>query len=181
MATIELLPLRDLQACCAPITGEVISEENAISLARALKALADPARLRLLSMIAAHEDGEACVCDLTEPLALSQPTVSHHLKILTDAGFLTRSKRGTWAYYRIVPGARHRHLVLRRRSGPGQAERLCLLASDQGRGASRSRCRAASQTLVRHGRTGTPSVRTHATARSRPSDAASAGRPWRTG
>src|SRR6478609_2934521 len=71
MATIELLPLRDLQACCAPITGEVISEENAISLSRALKALADPARLRLLSMIAAHEDGEACVCDLTEPLALS--------------------------------------------------------------------------------------------------------------
>jgi ArsR family transcriptional regulator len=105
MATIELLPLRDLQACCAPITGEVISEENAISLSRALKALADPARLRLLSMIAAHEDGEACVCDLTEPLALSQPTVSHHLKILTDAGFLTRSKRGTWAYYRIAPGA----------------------------------------------------------------------------
>jgi ArsR family transcriptional regulator len=105
MATIELLPLRDLQACCAPITGEVIGEENAISLARALKALADPGRLRLLSMIAAHEDGEACVCDLTEPLALSQPTVSHHLKILTDAGFLTRSKRGTWAYYRIAPGA----------------------------------------------------------------------------
>ncbi|MGH1523578.1 ArsR/SmtB family transcription factor [Leifsonia sp. L25] len=83
----------------------MISEENAVSVARAMKALTDPARLRLLSMVAAHADGEACVCDLTEPLDLSQPTVSHHLKILVDAGFLSRSKRGTWAYYRIVPGS----------------------------------------------------------------------------
>ncbi len=105
MATIDLLPLRDLQACCAPITRDVISEDNAASLARGLKALADPTRLRLLSMISAHDDGEACVCDLTEPLGLSQPTVSHHLKILTDAGFLSRSKRGTWAYFRIIPGS----------------------------------------------------------------------------
>ncbi|MFP3466557.1 ArsR/SmtB family transcription factor [Leifsonia sp. SIMBA_070] len=105
MAITELLPLRDLQACCAPITREVISEENANSVARAMKALADPARLRLLSMVAAHADGEACVCDLTEPLQLSQPTVSHHLKVLSDAGFLSRTKRGTWAYYRIVPGS----------------------------------------------------------------------------
>ncbi len=102
---MELLPLRDLQSCCAPITREVVSEENAVSLARALKALADPARLRIVSMIAAHEDGEACVCDLTDPLGLSQPTVSHHLKVLSAAGFLTRSKRGTWAYYRIAPGS----------------------------------------------------------------------------
>ncbi|MGB4135265.1 MAG: metalloregulator ArsR/SmtB family transcription factor [Microbacterium sp.] len=78
---------------------------QAESLARALKALADPARLRLLSMIAAHERREACVCDLTDPLELSQGTVSHHLKTLMDAGFLTRSKRGTWAYYSIVDGA----------------------------------------------------------------------------
>lgn len=105
MSAIELLPLRDLQACCSPITGEVMSAAHAASLARTLKALADPARLRLLSMVAAHEDGEACVCDLTEPLGLSQPTVSHHLKVLADAGFLTRSKRGTWAYYRLVPDA----------------------------------------------------------------------------
>ena len=105
MAITELIPLRDLQACCSPITDEVISEENAVSVARAMKALSDPARLRLISMVAAHEDGEACVCDLTEPLGLSQPTVSHHLKILVDAGFLSRSKRGTWAYYRIVPGS----------------------------------------------------------------------------
>ena len=69
-----------------------------------MKALSDPARIRIVSMVAAHEDGEACVCDLTEPLELSQPTVSHHLKVLVDAGFLTRSKRGTWAYYRIAPG-----------------------------------------------------------------------------
>src|SRR3982751_6876806 len=105
MPVAELLPIRDLQACCAPITREVISESNAESLARSMKALAGPARLRLVSMVAAHEDGEACVCDLTEPLGLSQPTVSHHLKVLVDAGFLSRTKRGTWAYYRIVPGS----------------------------------------------------------------------------
>lgn len=101
----ELLPVRDLQACCAPLTREPIAAENAESMARTLRALADPARLRLISMVAAHEGGEACVCDLTEPLGLSQPTVSHHLRVLTDAGFLSRSKRGTWAYYKLVPGS----------------------------------------------------------------------------
>jgi ArsR family transcriptional regulator, arsenate/arsenite/antimonite-responsive transcriptional repressor len=105
VTTVDLLPLRDLRACCSPLTGEVITAEGADSLARTLKALADPARLRLLSVVAAHEDGEACVCDLTEPLGLSQPTVSHHLRVLMEAGFLTRSKRGTWAYYRLVDGA----------------------------------------------------------------------------
>lgn len=105
MPVAELISLHDLQACCAPITRETIGAENAESLARSLKALADPARLRLLSMVAAHENAEACVCDLTEPLELSQPTVSHHLKVLTDAGYLTRAKRGTWAYYRLVPGS----------------------------------------------------------------------------
>ncbi|WP_144712056.1 helix-turn-helix transcriptional regulator [Curtobacterium pusillum] len=105
MSTIEMLPIRDLQACCSPVTGEVISAANAESLAKTLKALADPARLRLLSMVAAHADAEACVCDLTEPLGLSQGTVSHHLKVLVDAGFLTRSKRGTWAYYAIADGS----------------------------------------------------------------------------
>ena len=105
MATLELLPLTDLDSCCCVTTGEPMPAEDAETLARALKALADPARLRLISMIAAHNDAESCVCDLTEPLGLSQPTVSHHLKVLTDAGFLTRSKRGTWAYYRVVPGA----------------------------------------------------------------------------
>lgn len=105
MSTTELLPIRDLQACCAPITREPIAPANAESLAKSLKALADPARLRLVSMVAAHADGEACVCDLTDPLGLSQPTVSHHLKVLVDAGYLTSSKRGTWHYYRLAPGA----------------------------------------------------------------------------
>jgi ArsR family transcriptional regulator len=76
-----------------------------MKLARSLRAIADPARLRLISMVAAHDGAEACVCDLTEPLGLSQPTVSHHLKVLVDAGILTRDKRGIWAYYALVPGA----------------------------------------------------------------------------
>lgn len=105
MPVTELLPIRDLQSCCAPITREPISPANAVSLAASLKALADPGRLRILSMVAAHADGEACVCDITEPLGLSQPTVSHHLKVLVDAGYLDRTKRGTWAYFRIVPGS----------------------------------------------------------------------------
>jgi ArsR family transcriptional regulator len=95
------LPLAD--ACCVPLLREPISADQAASLARTLKALADPARLRLVSMVAAHEGGEACVCDLTEPLGLTQPTVSHHLKILVDAGIFTRDKRGVWAYYALVP------------------------------------------------------------------------------
>jgi ArsR family transcriptional regulator len=98
------VPLADV-ACCAPLTREPLSAAAATDLARTLKAIADPARLRLLSMVAAHEGGEACVCDLTKPLGLSQPTVSHHLKILVDAGILTRDKRGVWAYFTLVPGA----------------------------------------------------------------------------
>jgi ArsR family transcriptional regulator len=82
---------------------EPITPDQAVDLARVLKALADPTRLRLVSMIAAHDGGEACVCELTEPLDLSQPTVSHHLKVLVDAGVLARDKRGVWAYYAIVP------------------------------------------------------------------------------
>jgi ArsR family transcriptional regulator len=84
---------------------QALTAEEAADLSRILKAIADPARLRLLSMVAAHEGAEACVCDLTEPLGLSQPTVSHHLKVLVDAGLLTRDKRGVWAYFRLVPGA----------------------------------------------------------------------------
>lgn len=91
--------------CCAPLTSETIDSDQAELLARTFKALADPARVRLISIIAAAEGQEACVCDLTEPVGLSQPTVSHHLKILTEAGLLSRSKRGTWAYYSVVPGA----------------------------------------------------------------------------
>jgi ArsR family transcriptional regulator, arsenate/arsenite/antimonite-responsive transcriptional repressor len=95
------LPL--LTGCCSPVVGRVITSGEAERLAGSLKAIADPVRLRLISLVAAHEDGEACVCDLTEPVGLSQPTVSHHLKILADAGILTRQQRGKWAYYRLVP------------------------------------------------------------------------------
>jgi len=102
-----LLPIVDVTdaACCTPLTKEAIDAERAADLARRLKALADPTRLRLVSIVAASEGEEACVCDLIEPVGLSQPTVSHHLRILMEAGFLTRSKRGTWAYYKLVPGA----------------------------------------------------------------------------
>ena len=93
------------EACCAPLLREPISAGQAAELARILKALADPARLRLVSMVAAHEGGEACVCDLTEPLGLTQPTISHHLKVLVEAGILSRDKRGVWAYYALVPSA----------------------------------------------------------------------------
>ena len=92
-------------ACCAPLVCEPLSAQDAAALARTLKAIADPARLRLLSLVAAREGAEACVCELTEPLGLSQPTVSHHLRVLVDAGLLTRDKRGVWAYYALVPGA----------------------------------------------------------------------------
>jgi ArsR family transcriptional regulator len=104
MTTLELSDISDA-SCCAPLTAEPLGAEEAEILAGRLKALADPTRLRLLSIVAASEDQEACVCDLIDPVGLSQPTVSHHLKILATAGFLTRTKRGTWAYYRLVDGA----------------------------------------------------------------------------
>lgn len=87
--------------CCAPLVREPLSAADAERVATTLKALAEPTRLRLLSLLAAHSGGEACVCDLTEPLGLSQPTVSHHLKVLLDAGLVSRDKRGVWAYYRL--------------------------------------------------------------------------------
>jgi ArsR family transcriptional regulator len=89
----------------SPLQGEVYDKHDANALAGVLKALADPARLRLLSLIQASPEGEACVCDLTSPIGLSQPTVSHHLRILTESGLLEREKRGVWAYYRLVPSA----------------------------------------------------------------------------
>jgi len=92
-------------ACCAPLTRETLPAEQAVNLARSLRALADPTRLRLISIVAASDEKEACACDLTEPTGLGQPTVSHHLKILTDAGFFTRTQRGNWAYFKLVPGA----------------------------------------------------------------------------
>ncbi|MEV4693042.1 metalloregulator ArsR/SmtB family transcription factor [Micromonospora echinospora] len=89
----------------SPLAGEPIKRADAERLAGVLKAVADPARLRLLSLIQAAPEGEASVSDLTAPLGLSQPTVSHHLRILTEAGLLEREKRGVWAYYRLVPSA----------------------------------------------------------------------------
>jgi ArsR family transcriptional regulator len=91
-------------ACCTPLLREPLSAGQAVGLAYVLKALADPVRLRLVSMVAAHDGGEACVCELTEPLGLTQPTISHNLKILVDAGIFTRDKRGVWAYYALVAG-----------------------------------------------------------------------------
>ncbi|HTR68599.1 MAG TPA: metalloregulator ArsR/SmtB family transcription factor [Mycobacteriales bacterium] len=89
--------------CCTPLDRQPLSAAAAAELAVVLKALAEPTRLRLLSLIAAHADGEACVCDLSEPIELTQPTVSHHLKVLHDAGLVTRERRGTWVYYKAVP------------------------------------------------------------------------------
>ena len=91
--------------CCTPEVTPTVEPEAAQHLARSLKALADPARVQLLAIVAAQPGAEACVCDLTAPVGLSQPTVSHHLKILVEAGFLEREQRGRWAYYRAVPGA----------------------------------------------------------------------------
>ena len=93
----------DLRSCCRPVLQRRLGQADAEQLAGTFKAIADPARLRLLSFIAAQPEAEACVCHLTEPLDLSQPTVSHHLKVLFDAGLLERDRRGTWVYYRIVP------------------------------------------------------------------------------
>lgn len=92
-----------IESCCEPVLAEVLSEDQAEDLAASLRVLADPARLRLLSLVAAAEPGEACVCDLVEPVGRSQPTVSHHLSVLTEAGLLQREKRGRWVWYRVVP------------------------------------------------------------------------------
>ncbi|QFG23085.1 metalloregulator ArsR/SmtB family transcription factor [Actinomadura sp. WMMB 499] len=88
--------------CCAPLSGSAMSEDDAAELAGVFKALADPVRLRLLNMIASAEGGEACVCDLTGPFELSGPTISHHLKVLRNAGLIEGERRGTWVYYRAV-------------------------------------------------------------------------------
>ncbi len=91
---------RSTTTCCAPLRETVLNHAGASELAMGFAALADPARLRLLSLIATAPAGEACACDLVTPIGKSQPTVSHHLKILTDAGLIHREKRGVWAWYR---------------------------------------------------------------------------------
>jgi ArsR family transcriptional regulator len=94
--------LNDLRGCCNPTSGGVLEPGAAARLARVFKALGDPTRVRLVSLIAAHPAAEACVCELTDPVGLSQPTVSHHLKQLVDTGLLTREERGRWSYYRLA-------------------------------------------------------------------------------
>jgi ArsR family transcriptional regulator len=101
--SLPVIQPADLVACCSPVTAGIVSDEAAETLARMFKALGDPTRVKLLSMIAAAPEGEACICDMTEPVGLSQPTVSHHLKVLVEAGLATREQRGKWAYYRVVP------------------------------------------------------------------------------
>jgi ArsR family transcriptional regulator len=103
-SVMELTPVEAV-ACCTPLVTSAMTMEQAESIAPLLKALADPVRLRLLSLVASHSDGEACVCDLNDAFDLSQPTISHHLKVLHDAGLLDRSKRGVWVYYRIRSAA----------------------------------------------------------------------------
>ncbi|WP_205304911.1 metalloregulator ArsR/SmtB family transcription factor [Nocardioides sp. 616] len=104
MATRTPLPVIDAPttACCSTVTGGVLEAGEALRLARMFKALGDPTRVRLLSLIAAQPDREACICDLTEPVGLAQPTVSHHMKQLVDAGLVIREQRGRWAFYRLV-------------------------------------------------------------------------------
>ena len=102
-----LLPITATSGGCCGATGDGgLDGDAARDVAATFKALADPARVRLLSIIAARPEGEACVCDLTEPLGLSQPTVSHHMATLARAGLVTREQRGRWAYFAIAPGAR---------------------------------------------------------------------------
>jgi ArsR family transcriptional regulator len=97
---LVLLTPADSAACCSPLSSEPLSMRQAEQVAPLLKALADPVRLRLMSLVASHEGGEACVCDLNDSFDLSQPTISHHLKVLHEAGLLDRDKRGVWVYYR---------------------------------------------------------------------------------
>jgi ArsR family transcriptional regulator len=98
--SFALLSPVETVACCSPLAREPLSQDSADRVAPLLKALGDPVRLRLMSLVASHEGGEACVCDLNDAFDLSQPTISHHLKVLHEAGLLDREKRGVWVYYR---------------------------------------------------------------------------------
>jgi ArsR family transcriptional regulator, arsenate/arsenite/antimonite-responsive transcriptional repressor len=95
----------DTAACCSPLTSQPLTMDEAEQVAPLLKALADPVRLRLMSLVASHDGGEACICDLNAAFDLSQPTISHHMKVLHEAGLVDRDKRGVWVYYRVRPQA----------------------------------------------------------------------------
>lgn len=109
------MAVREITSCCEPVLASALEEAEAEELAAAFKVLADPARLRLLSLVAAAPAGEACACNLVVPLGRSQPTVSHHLSVLVDAGLLRREKRGKWAWYSVEP---ERLAILCRVLGP---------------------------------------------------------------
>jgi ArsR family transcriptional regulator len=98
--SLTVLSPTETVACCSPLSRDPLSQRQAQQIAPLLKALADPVRLRLMSLVASHDGGEACVCDLNDAFELSQPTISHHLKVLHEAGLLEREKRGVWVYYR---------------------------------------------------------------------------------
>jgi ArsR family transcriptional regulator len=102
----QSLPVVQTEPCsCSPLVREPLTKDWAGGLARMFKALGDPARLRLLSLVASHAGGEACVCDLSSAFDLSQPTISHHLRVLRETGLLECERRGTWVYYWVVPSA----------------------------------------------------------------------------
>ncbi|MGH3615084.1 MAG: ArsR/SmtB family transcription factor [Pseudonocardia sp.] len=103
-----LAGLTESVGCCSPLAREPLSPAQSVELSRVFKAMGDPVRLRLLSLIASHEGGEACVCDLTGVFDLTGPTISHHLKVLREAGLITGERRGTWVYYRVLPDALRR-------------------------------------------------------------------------
>jgi ArsR family transcriptional regulator, arsenate/arsenite/antimonite-responsive transcriptional repressor len=103
-----LAGLPGIVGCCAPLAREPLGVDQAVELSRLFKALGDPVRLRLVSLIASQEGGEACVCELTEGFDLTGPTISHHLKVLREAGLISGERRGTWVYYRVDPDALHR-------------------------------------------------------------------------
>jgi ArsR family transcriptional regulator len=103
--SLKLVAVADAAACCPPLSQEPLTADQAEQVAPLLRALADPVRLRLMSLVASHPGGEACVCDLNGAFDLSQPTISHHLKVLHEAGLMDREKRGVWVYYRARTGA----------------------------------------------------------------------------
>src|ERR1700740_2204936 len=98
--SLAVISPAETAACCPPLSARPLTMEQAEQIAPLLKALADPVRLRLMSLIGSHPGGEACVCDLNDAFDLTQPTISHHLKVLHEAGLLDRDKRGVWVYYR---------------------------------------------------------------------------------
>ena len=114
--TLQLIPAARSQAvaeaCAIPLVREPIGESAVAGLAQVFKALGDPVRLRLVSLIGAHQGGEVCVCELTDAFDLTQPTISHHLKVLREAGIITSERRGTWVYYQLRPAALERMAAL---------------------------------------------------------------------